>query len=369
MNTFKIQADTLLKTLSKVLNIISKSHTEVLLCARIILENNILSVEGTNQDMYQICYIENVEGNDMKFLVNAKSLFDILQKLSNQVCEISVASKLDAEFLTVKQGKSSFEVQTMNIEHFPELLKIHSEIESEIDAEDLKFLVSKTKTSIYKDAARYNINGMLLEGSKEAGNLRAVSTNGHRLAFAEIKNIVISNDFKITIPIKSVEHIAKIMATQDGKISIKTNKKTVSFVYKNHTFTTKLIDAEFPDYNRIVPKNYTKHFTVNAKTLLASLQKVQMPDTTDLKLQIENDTINLLTKVGTKKAVDEITCATEEQDAFIFSGNIADIVDVVSNITEGEVIIFYDDWNKPLLIKDNKSENYFYITMPLKVQP
>ena len=163
---FSINASTLTNTLAKVTGIINKNPTtEYLCCVKLTINQGQLSIQATNMDCVIQSYDDTVSNTtDGSICVDAHSLFEIAKKLPRESdVNFSLQNNSDSlQYLSIKSGKSKFDIATLNAENYPETLVTEKEQTIIMENEDLAFLIDKTKTCIYTNETRYNINGMLL---------------------------------------------------------------------------------------------------------------------------------------------------------------------------------------------------------------
>jgi DNA polymerase-3 subunit beta len=373
---FSINASTLNNALSKVIGVVNKSaNSEYLSCVKLKINDGQLSIEATNMDCVISAWDDTVpNAKDGSICVDAHSLSDIVKKLpKDQNIDFSMEANEDnLSYLLIRSGKSKFDLATLDAENYPQTLTTVKDQTITIENEDLLFLIDKTEKCIYQNETRYNINGMLLNFDKDSGKIFAVSTHGHALAHAFVESKGISQNQKVTIPRKIVLELKKILGSEKGITTIDVSNSKVTFNFTNSSLTTKLIDAEFPDYNRVIPKDYTDYFSVNTKNFLNAIDRVSSiysGATTDIgvKLIVTQDNVQIKSTKDINKAFDELPSTFTREGEMQIMCNFLYLKEILGLINSPDVNIFVKDSNFPMIIKDSETDSFFYVLMPMKI--
>lgn len=373
---FSINASTLTSALSKVIGVINKTAvSEYLSCVKLTINDGQFSIEATNMD----CVIKSSDdtvsnATNGSICVDAYSLFDIAKRLPKDN-NIDFSMEVDGEnlsYFTIKSGKSKFDLATLDAENYPKTLVTVKDQTIIIENEDLLFLVDKVKSCIYSNETRYNINGMLLNFDKDNGKIFAISTHGHALAHAFIESKSISQSQKVTIPRKIVLELKKILDSEKGVTKIDASNSKVTFNFANSSLTTKLIDAEFPDYNRVIPKDYVDYFSVNTKNFLNAIDRVSSIYSNStfeigVKLSVTQDSIKITSIKDINKAFDELPSTFTREGEMQIMCNFLYLKEILNLINSPDVNIFVKDSNFPMIIRDSETDSFFYVLMPMKI--
>ena len=225
---------------------------------------------------------------------------------------------------------------------------------------------------MYANETRYNINGLLLHLHQENGKIFAVTTDGHRLAYSYAENETIAKSTKVTIPKKVVLELKKVVESEEDEIRLDISSSKVTFNFSHSRLTTKLIDAEFPDYERVIPKDYTHHFAVNTKNFLTAIDRVSSiylnaTNEIGVRLIISQNAVKISSIKDINRSFDELPATfTKEEDLQIMC-NFVYLKEVLSLIDSEEVQIFVKDSNYPIMVQDSATSSFFYIIMPMKI--
>lgn len=373
---FSINASTLNNALLKVIGVINKTAvSEYLSCVKLTINDGQLVIEGTNMDCVISAWDNTVSNaKDGLICVDAYSLFEIVKKLpKDKNIDFSMeANGENLSYLVIKSGKSKFEMATLDAQNYPETLTTVKDQTIAIENEDLFLLIEKTEKIIFANETRCNINGMLLNFDKDNGKIFAVSTYLHALAHAFVESKGISQNQKVTIPRKMVSELKKILGSEKGITTIDVSGSKATFNFTNSRLTTKLIDAEFPDYNRVIPKDYTDYFSVNTKNFLNAIDRVSSiysGATTEIgvKLSVTQDSIKIQSTKDINKAFDELPSTFTMENEMQIMCNFLYLKEILSLINSPDVKIFVKDSNFPMIVRDSETDSFFYVLMPMKI--
>jgi DNA polymerase-3 subunit beta len=152
----------------------------------------------------------------------------------------------------------------------------------------------------------------------------------------------------------------------DPSISIST------FNFKNSRLTTKLIDAEFPDYERVIPKDYTHYFAVNTKNFLNAIDRVSSIYSTGtseigVRLNVSDGAMKITSTKDINRSFDELFATFTKEGEMQIMCNFTYIKEILALIDSQEVHIFVKDFNFPMIVKDTDNASFFYVLMPMKI--
>lgn len=267
-----IQKETLEKPLTQVVGVVEKRQTLPILGNVFLqLEQNKLTLIGSDLETEITTFVENVSGEDGKTTVSARKLFDICRSLPAE-SQLSLIMEDDNKML-VKAGKSRFTLQTLSANDYPRLEESEWKHEFSLSQADLNQLLTKTSFSMAQQDVRYFLNGLLIELNSD--HILSVATDGHRLAKTrlDVANLGIDHVQSI-VPRKAVLEIAKFLdAGSDENVQIKLNASHISIQSGNFIFISKLIDGRFPDYEKVIPANLDKHILINRANLIDILSR------------------------------------------------------------------------------------------------
>src|SRR6267142_1541762 len=197
--------------------------------------------------------------------VPAHMFYDIVRKLPDG-SQILLEGDGDRSVLAIRAGRSRFTLQTLPENDFPDLA-----------ATDMKRLIDRTQFAISTEETRYYLNGIYLHtaGSAKAATLRAVATDGHRLAQIDLalpKGAIGMPG--VIVPRKTVGEVQRLIEDTEGEVRIELSQGKIRFTIGDVVLTSKLIDGTFPDYGRVIPQNNDKELIVDKKDFEAAVDRV-----------------------------------------------------------------------------------------------
>lgn len=363
----KIKAGVLQNTLKLNAGAISKNSTsKYFSCVLIQLKDNALVLTVSNQDCVITSNTKDFVGGVDDFCIEYTTLLQIASKYS---ADDELQIVIDEGFAKITKGRSSAKIQLLEAKDFPQVIGIDENAKVvNFNKQDLMDAINITKICIYANETRYNINGLHFNFEAENKKINVVSTDGHRLSKFGIEDPELSFDAKITIPKKITLEIGKILSSIQGEITIKmfiTHNK-VKIDFGNATVITKLIDAEFPDYNRVIPTDNRILIQTSKPDISKSLDRVMSIIDGDARLLINiNETImTLKTNNGRNEKIEEIDCQTT--DPFNFLVNAAYVKECVNALPSSKCIITAKGSTTPIIIQDGEDARLLYVLMPMK---
>ncbi len=366
---FDVTKQVLLKAISSVNGAVEKKNTiPVLQNIKIEARDEKVVLSATDMDILVTSSFSAGMKNGGSTTVPAQMFFDIVRKIPDN-SSIIIAQE-SATILQIKSGKAKYSLPCIDSGEFPNLSEGELGEEIEVDAEKLAKMIDKTRFAISNDETRYYLNGLFLQAvNKEAGfELRTAATDGHRLALSFLSTPQIKDAFGVILPKKSVAEIRRII---DGlkTIKIAVSRVKIKITSEQTTIISKLIDGEFPDYDKVLPKNNNQIALINKKAFFDCVDRVSTVATDkhkSVKIVLENGKMNL--QVGTNDG----SFAYEELDVN-YSGekietgfNSRYLLDVIGQVDKEELIMRFKDGMSPALI-EAKDMNSVFVVMPVRI--
>ncbi len=366
---FSIIKSDLLKPLSHVYSVVEKRNTIPIL-SNVVIEASEDHISFIATDM-EIDILEKIKSNVIltgKLTVSAHTLYDIVRKLPDGSEVIMHANENN---LILSCGKSEFTLPTLPFDDYPIMTDIQGGKSFVISSADLQNLVDNTKFAISMEETRYYLNGIYLHQDDEKNNLRAVATDGHRLAQVEIDlPSGAAGMSSIIIPRKTVGELRKLIDDTESDIKITVSSNKIRFNINNCVLTSKLIDGTFPDYQRVIPKDNTKNLLVSTKEFKDAVDRVStisIEKSRAVKLVLSKN--NLVLKVNshdTGNASEEIEVKFESEEMEI-GFNSKYLLDIALQMHGEEMQFSLSDSSSPALITDPDQEGIIFVLMPMRV--
>jgi DNA polymerase-3 subunit beta len=304
--------------------------------------------------------------------VPAHMLHDIVRKLPDG-SQVELSRDAERDRVTLTSGHSRFALQTQPAEDFPDLAAGEMTHTFDVGASDLKRLIDKTRFAISTEETRYYLNGIFLHVAATGNQptLRAVATDGHRLAQVELPRPSGSDGMPgVIIPRKTVNELHRLIEDGGSTVSIGVSPAKIRFETGTVTLTSKLIDGTFPDYGRVIPQANDKELKVSNALFMNAVDRVSTIASERgraVKLNITGD------KLVLSVSNPEGGSATEELDVEYGSSpleigfNARYLLDIAGQL-EGESAVFkLADPGAPTMVRDSADESALYVLMPMRV--
>jgi DNA polymerase III subunit beta len=302
----------------------------------------------------------------------AHMLYDIVRKMP-EGSQVQAELAGDAGRLVVSAGAIRFELACLPREDFPQMSAGTLPHRFNLSAPELIALIEKTRFAISTEETRFYLNGIYLHALKDGkqGRLRAVATDGHRLARHELDLPEGARDMPgVIVPRKTVAELRRLLEDAEGAIEIGLSDTKVQFTFSSLELTSKLIDGSFPDYQRVIPSGNDKVLTLDAKDFAQAVDRVSTisaDKTRAVKLNLNNDRVTL-SVVNPESGI-----ATEDVGANYRAGpieigfNARYLLDITGQITGKDVRFLLADAGSPTLIEDAEDGRTLYVLMPMRV--
>ncbi|CAO3414889.1 DNA polymerase III subunit beta [Azospirillum doebereinerae] len=372
-----IERAALLRSLGHVQSVVERRNTipilsNVLLRAR----DGELSLAATDMDLEIVETVPATVGRPGGTTAPAHTLYDIVRKLPDG-SQVELDIPGDGTVLTLRAGRSQFKLSCLPVEDFPQLSGGELKHNFAVSAADLRGLVDRTRFAISTEETRYYLNGIYLHAAKSKTNgadlpvLRAVATDGHRLARVEMPLPEGAESIPgVIVPRKTVNEIRKLIDEAADRIELSMSDNKIRFGFDSVTVTSKLIDGTFPDYERVIPVGNDKVMEVDAKLFAAAVDRVATISTEKsraVKLALVRGSLTL------SATSPEAGSATEELEVNYQEGpleigfNSRYLLDITQQI-EGEGARFtLADAASPTIIRDVADQTALYVLMPMRV--
>ena len=366
-----IDRNALMRALSHVQAVVERRNTiPILSNILMVAEGDRLSLTATDLDIEATDAAEASIKKAGSVTAPAQTLFDVVRKLP-EGSEISL--DLSEGRLSISSGRSKFALPTLPASDFQTMAKEAAPVKFEIEAAELRRLIDKTRFAISTEETRYYLNGIYLHHAKGTkGNvLRAVATDGHRLALAETEAPKGSATLKgIIVPRKAVAEARRLLDDAPETVTVEASDSKIVFRIGEAVLTSKLIDGSFPDYQRVIPKENGRILVVDNKQFKDAVDRVATVSaerSRSVRLALDKDKITLTVNNPDAGVATEDLVAEYGDDALEIGFNARYLLDVAQQL-EGENAVFeLADSGSPTLVRDEADDAAIYVLMPLRV--
>lgn len=305
--------------------------------------------------------------------VPAHLLHDIVRKLPEGT-DVEIKRDPEKDRLTLTAGHSRFALQTLPAEDFPDLAGGDFPHAFEIAAHDLKRLIDKTRFAISTEETRYYLNGIYLHTAASSGKpkLRAVATDGHRLAQVELDEPAGAQGMPgVIIPRKTVHELQRLIEASDSDVTVSVSPAKVRFNLGTVTLTSKLIDGTFPDYGRVIPQSNDKDLHVANAEFMGAVDRVStIASERGRAVKLAINGAKMILSVNNPEggsATEEIDVDYTGKSALEIGFNARYLLDIAGQL-EGDTAYFkLADAGSPTIVRDGADEGALYVLMPMRV--
>jgi DNA polymerase-3 subunit beta len=364
---FSIQREVLLKPLQQVVGVVERRQTLPVL-ANLLVVATAKQVTFTGTDL-EVEMSANTPADDIQpgeITIPARKLFDICRALPDGS---KVEFKLNGDRVGVNSGRSRFTLATLPASEFPVIDNIELVERVSLPEATLKGLMDRTAFAMAQQDVRYYLNGLLLDLREQA--LRCVATDGHRLALVETPLTSGATAQKqILIPRKGVLELQGLFEAGDGTVELEFGRNHLRVKRGEVTFTSKLIDGRFPDYEAVVPIGADKEVRVDREALRGALQRAAILSNEKyrgVKLEVSPNKLRIIAhNPEQEEAVEELEAKTSVSELGV-GFNVNYLLDALNALGGEEVLMCLRDGNSSCLLRAPDSELARHVIMPLRL--
>ncbi|MCH2546118.1 MAG: DNA polymerase III subunit beta [Alphaproteobacteria bacterium] len=366
-----IDRGTLLKALSHIQSVVEKRGTiPILSNVKLTATDGSLSLTATDMD---IAVVETVVANVSdagSATVPAHTFYEIIRKLQDG-SEVELISTEDGK-VGISAQQSTFSLSSLPVEDFPVMAEGDFSHNYTLTASECSALIDKTRFAISTEETRYYLNGIYLHVAGESDRvLRAVATDGHRLARIEVA-LPAGADGQpgVIIPRKTIAELKKLLEGEVGEVEVSVSESKIRFVCGNAVLVSKLIDGTFPDYDRVIPSGNDKIMEVDANQFSNAVDRVSViasDKSRGVKLKIEQGKLTLSANSPENGTANESLEVTYGADPIEIGFNSRYLLEMMSQI-EGDTAQFVlADASSPAIVRDSADIGALYVIMPMRV--
>lgn len=366
-----IERAAFLKALNHVQSVVERRNTIPIL-SNVLIQAGHGTVKLTATDL-DIEIVESVPADiavDGSATAPAHMIYDIVRKLPDGA-QLELETAGNSDRLSISTGRSRFALQTLPPEDFPDLAAGELSNRFHLSASELKSLIEKTRFAISTEETRYYLNGIYFHEVAQSHSLRAVATDGHRLAQAETSRPEGAKGMPgVIIPRKTVLELVKLIENEEEEIEIALSSSKIRFAMKGLVLTSKLIDGTFPDYERVIPRNNDKQLDVDTKLFSEAVDRVStisMEKGRAVKLNVGKGKLIFTVNNPDSGSAEEEIAASYDADPIEIGFNSRYLLDIASQIKSGTASLQFADAGSPTIVRDPGDTQALYVLMPMRV--
>lgn len=377
-----INKESLLQVVSSVMGAIERRHTiNILSNIKLELSEQQLSVTGSDNEVQLNAVIDLPAGACIQAgatTVPARKFVDLCKALPAQAM---IDLKADEQHCLMRSGSSRFSLGTLPAQDYPLLQQeAQQSVSVTIVQQAFRRLFEKTSFAMAIQDVRFYLTGTLLE--IEADRLRAVGTDGHRLALceAEVQTSMQQESVQVIVPRKAVAELQRLLTAVDQPLEVQIGREILTVMLDlpvrekdqpiRITFTSKLIDGKFPDYRRVIPRDGNKVATLDHDGFKQSLQRVAILSNEKLRgviMDFDTDNLRLSAKNPEQDEASEEFAMSYQGERLEMSFNAQYLLDIL-NVLDGEQLsLCMSEPTRSVLVQDPSSPDQTYVVMPMRI--
>lgn len=365
---FVIARDALLKPLNLVAGVVERRQTlPILANVLMVLEGDRLSLTGTDLEVELVGRVQlEAAGEDGEVTIPARKLVDICKSLpEGSDMEFSVS---DGKVL-VRSGRSRFTLSTLPARDFPNVEDSMGTHQFTLKQGRMKRLIERTAFAMAQQDVRYYLNGMLWELS--ATSLRVVATDGHRLAMCTLAtDLQVDSPTQLILPRKGVLELSRLLQDDEGELAVVIGNNHVRATTHDFTFTSKLVDGKFPEYERVLPRNIDKIVSGSrlelrqafTRTAILSNEKYR-----GVRLMLSDQALKIVANNPEQEEAEEVVPVEYNGDSLEIGFNVSYLLDVLGVLSGDQVKLSLSDPNSSALVEEFEDGDSLYVVMPMRL--
>ena len=363
---FSLQREVFLKPLAQVVNVVERRQTLPVLANLLVqVANGQLSLTGTDLEVEMVARQAVEDAEDGETTIPARKLFDIVRALPDG-SKVTVSQKTDK--VTVQAGRSRFTLASLPANDFPSVDEVEATERVQVPEAALKELIERTAFAMAQQDVRYYLNGLLFDLDKQI--LRCVATDGHRLALCEAPLEGKADKRQIIVPRKGVTELQRLLEGGDRTLELEVGRSHIRVKRDDVTFTSKLIDGKFPDYEAVIPIGADREVKIDRELFRAALQRAAILSNEKyrgVRVEVSPGLLKISAHNPEQEEAQEEVEVETKVDALAIGFNVNYLLDALSALRDEFVILQLRDANSSALVREASSEKCRHVVMPLRL--
>lgn len=368
-----IERSALLKALNHVQSVVERRNTiPILSNVLLAAQGDSLKLTATDLDI-EISESAPAEVERAgQTTAPASYLYDFVRKLPDGTA-VKFDVSGDDPRLFISAGKSRLHLPILPAGDFPSMPSDGFETTFEVEPTEFARLLDKTRFAISTEETRYYLNGIFLHAVAADGGpmLRAVATDGHRLALADSAAPKGAQGMPgVIVPRKTINELKRLLDDAADLVEVAVSPQKIRFALGDAVLTSKLIDGSFPEYARVIPKGNAKKLKVDNKAFAEAVDRVATVSaerSRSVRLALDKDKITLTVNNPDAGVATEDLPSEYGDDAMEIGFNAKYLLDVSGQIEGSHAVFELADSGSPTLVRDEADELALYVLMPLRV--
>jgi DNA polymerase-3 subunit beta len=368
---FLIEKDEFVKGLSLSQNVVEKKGTmPILLNVLLETKENGISITATDLEIGIKGFYSAQIKREGSITLAAKKLYEVVKELPEKNIYFRLKENYWAEICS---GKSIFNMMGISAETYPSFPAYEEEEFIGLDGAILREMVDKTIFAVSSDESRYNLTGVFIT-EKDGGEgkvLRMVATDGYRLSLIDrpLNRNLSGIENGILLPRKGLTELNKLL---DEGSEVWVKLKNNNFIVRRHpvVLIMRLLDAEFPDYQQVIPANTKRHIRMSRNQIRESLQRVSLlssEKTRGVKFHFSQDLLELSSyNPDFGEAKEELSVDYKGED-LTMGFNYRFFLEVLDILDSDEILFDLEDVVSPAVIRPANDDKHICVVMPMRI--
>ncbi|MEZ7942988.1 MAG: DNA polymerase III subunit beta [Halioglobus sp.] len=368
---FSISRDSLVRSLNLVAGVVERRQTlPILANVLLVLKEDWLSLTGTDLEVELVGRIQlAVAGEESgEVTVPARKLLDICKSLP-EGSDIKFSAKENK--VAVRSGSSRFTLSTLPAREFPNVENSIGTHQLTLKQGQLKRLIDRTGFAMAQQDVRYYLNGMLWE--LDSKQLRVVATDGHRLAMCTLKDkisVTGEGGVQMILPRKGVLELARLLVDDEAEIQINIGSNHIRATTGDFTFTSKLVDGKFPDYEKVVPRSPTNILKGSRQELRQAFTRTAILSNEKfrgVRLKLTANTLDIVANNPEQEEAEETVPVDYSGETLEIGFNVSYLLDVLGVLSGDQIKLSLADPNSSALLEESDEGDSLYVVMPMRL--
>lgn len=366
---FTATREQILQPLQGVIGVVERKQTMPILANVLIAARGSgtgrVSITGTDLEVELVASGDATVQQPGDVTVPGRKLLEIIRALPDKT---QVTLTTDGDKVKVSGGRSRFVLSSLPASEFPMVEEISAQQALAVPQAELKRLIEKTHFSMAQQDVRYYLNGTLLEA--DGSTLRAVATDGHRLAIAEATLASVARIAQqVIVPRKGILELQRILGSE-GEVQLSIGTNHVRATIGDVRFTSKLIDGKFPEYGRVIPAKPTKIVTAERDVLRQALHRTAILSNEKyrgVRLTVAAGLLSVQAHNPEQEEAEDSVEVSYQGDEVEIGFNVTYLLDALSAVDGETVEIGLTDSNSSCLIRSPGTTSARYVVMPMRL--
>ena len=364
---FTLQREAFLKPLAQVVNVVERRQTLPVLANLLVrVQGGQLSLTGTDLEVEMVSRTAVDDAQDGETTIPARKLFEIVRALPDG-SKVTISQTGDK--VSVQAGRSRFSLASLPANDFPSVDEVEATERVSVPETALKELIERTAFAMAQQDVRYYLNGLLFDLRDSA--LRCVATDGHRLALCEANlDGGAGSKRQIIVPRKGVQELQRLLEGGDRTLELELGRSHIRVKRDDVTFTSKLIDGKFPDYEAVIPIGADREVKVDREALRAALQRASILSNEKyrgVRVEVSPGQLKISAHNPEQEEAQEEVEADTHVDALAIGFNVNYLLDALGALRDEFVVLQLRDANSSALVRGADNQHARHVVMPLRL--